>query len=92
MLESSLSSAPALLSDLLVSLPLFLSWSLKSPAGQGVGQEPTCSEHQCVPGLELSLPFTSCDHQGPCGKSTRFLTRLQMKTWQGEDTHRPPSR
>lgn len=58
----SLSSAPALLSDLL-KCP-FSSWSLKSPAGQGVG-EPTCSEHQCVPGLSWSLPFTSCDHQGP---------------------------
>lgn len=56
MLKSPLSSAPTLLSDLLVSLLLFLPWSLKSPAGQGVGQEPTCSEHQCVPGPELSLP------------------------------------
>ena len=55
-LASSLSSAPALLSDLLVSLLLFLSWSLKLRSGQGVGPEPTCSEHQCVPGLSLPLP------------------------------------
>lgn len=40
MLESSLSSAPASLSDLLVSLLLFLSWSLKLRSGRGWGRNP----------------------------------------------------
>lgn len=51
-LDSSLSSTPARPSDLLMSQLLFLSWPLRSPIR---GQEPTCSEHQCVPGLRLSL-------------------------------------
>ena len=66
---SPLSSAPTSLSDLLVSLLLFLPWSLKSPAGQGWGRDPhaVCAR----PGAE------------PSSSSSVTCSGLQMKTHTG---------
>lgn len=68
-LESSLSSAAALPLDLLVSQKLSLSWPLNLPIR---GQEPTCSEHQCVclAGAESSLDL--CNHPSDLGAMLGF--------------------
>lgn len=87
-LDSFLSSTLAWPSDLLMSQLLFLSWPLRSPIR---GQEPTCSEHQRVPGLRLSLhSFSGYHPSDPLGAVLGVSPhRRRRRRLRGEGTCRP---